>query len=377
LESSTTYTGLSAETGTPIAVTIADGFIQKIEPRSEAADSTWISPGWIDLQVNGFAGVDYNSPAATTEQIAGSIEAQRKTGVTQLLPTVITGDLGEMAACLRNLASAKRELAEGAAIAGFHVEGPWISPEDGPRGAHPREHVRPASVEEFKRLQDAAEGLIRLLTLAPESQGAPTLIEYAAGRGVTVSIGHTGANAEQLEAAVRAGATMTTHLGNGAHPVLPKGTNYILRQMADDRLCAGLIVDGIHLSPEFVKIAVRAKGPERAFLVTDAVAPAGCEPGLHPLGSQLVRLSDDGSVRLPDGRLAGSSLRMDRAVENVMRFAGIGVGQACRMASANAAKAIGHEERSGFLQPGDPADLTFFTLSAKGELKVTNVLSAG
>jgi N-acetylglucosamine-6-phosphate deacetylase len=147
--------------------------------------------------------------------------------------------------------------------------------------------------------------------------------------------------------------------------------------MADDRLCAGLIVDGIHLSPEFVKIAVRAKGPERAFLVTDAVAPAGCEPGLHPLGSQLVRLSDDGSVRLPDGRLAGSSLRMDRAVENVMRFAGIGVGQACRMASANAAKAIGYEERGSFLQPGDPADLTFFTLSAEGELKVTNVLSAG
>lgn len=377
MESSTTYTGLSAETGTPITVTVSDGLIQKIEPRPEASVSQWISPGWIDLQVNGFSGVDYNSAATTTEEIGRSIEAQRKTGVTRLLPTVITGDLGEMAACLANLARAKRELPAGASIVGFHVEGPWISPEDGPRGAHPREHVRPASVEEFKRLQDAAEGLIRLLTLAPESPGALALVEYAAGSGVTASIGHTGATAEQLEAAVSAGATMTTHLGNGAHPVLPKATNYILRQMADDRLCAGLIVDGIHLTPEFVKIAVRAKGPARAFLVTDAVAPAGCAPGLHPLGSQQVRLSEDGSVRLPDGRLAGSSLRMDRAVENVMRFAGIGVEQACRMASVNAARAIGLPERSGFLHPGDQANLTLFTLSTEGQLEVTTGLSPG
>ncbi len=375
MESSTTYTGLSPETGTPIAVTVADGHIKKVEPRPEASVSNWISPGWIELQVNGFAGVDYNSPATTTDEIARSIEAQRKTGVTRLLPTVITGDLDEMAACLANLVRAKEELTEGGAIVGFHVEGPWISPEDGPRGAHPLEHVRPASVEEFKRLQEAAEGLIRLLTLAPESPGALALIEDAAESGVTVSIGHTGASVDQIDAAVSAGATMSTHLGNGAHPVLPKGSNYILRQMADDRLCAGLIVDGIHLSPEFVKIAVRAKGPKLGFLVTDAVAPAGCAPGLHPLGSQQVRLSEDGSVRLPDGRLAGSSLRMDKAVENVMRFADIGAEQACRMASVNAAQAIGLQERSGFLEPGDPAELVLFALCDTGALDITEVVS--
>jgi N-acetylglucosamine-6-phosphate deacetylase len=377
LESSTTYAGLSPETGTPIAVTVADGRIQKVEPRADESVSNWISPGWIDLQVNGFAGVDYNSPATTAEQVGRSIQAQRKTGVTRLLPTVITGDLDEMAACLANLARAKSELTEGSAIIGFHVEGPWISPDDGPRGAHPREHVRPASIDEFKRLQEAAQGLIRLLTLAPESPGAAALVEYAARSGVTVSIGHTGATAAQLEAAVSAGATMTTHLGNGAHPVLPKGANYILHQMADDRLSAGLIVDGIHLSPDFVKVAVRAKGPDRAFLVTDAVAPAGCPPGLHPLGSQQVRLSEDGSVRLPDGRLAGSSLRMDKAVQNVMRFAAIGVDQAVRMASVNAAKAIGLQERTGFLAPGDPAELVLFTLSAERRLEVTQVVSPG
>lgn len=377
MESSTTYTGLSPETGKPIAVTIADGRILKVEPHDDASVSQWISPGWIELQVNGFAGVDYNSPATTAEEIGRSIGAQRKTGVTRLLPTVITGDLNEMASCLTNLARAKEELAEGGAIVGFHVEGPWISPEDGPRGAHPLEHVRPASVAEFARLQEAAEGLIRLLTLAPESPGALALIEYAVEGGVTVSMGHTGATVEQIEAAVSAGATMSTHLGNGAHSVQPKWSNYIQQQMADDRLCAGLIVDGIHLSPDFVKIAVRAKGPERAFLVTDAVAPAGCVPGLHPLGSQQVRLSEDGSVRLPDGRLAGSSLRMDNAVEKVMRFAGIGVEQACRMASVNAARAVGLQERSGFLQPGDPAELTFFTLSAEGQLDIKDVVGPG
>jgi N-acetylglucosamine-6-phosphate deacetylase len=377
LESSTTYTGLSPESGTPIAVTVADGVIQKIEPQPAAAVANWISPGWIDLQVNGFAGVDYNSTTTTTEQIGRSIQAQRKTGVTRLLPTVITGDLGDMAVCLTNLVRAKGELPEVASIAGFHVEGPWISPDNGPRGAHPLEHVRPASVEEFKRLQEAAEGLIRLLTLAPESPGALALVEYAAKSGVIVSIGHTSATAEQIGDAVGAGATMSTHLGNGAHSVLPKGSNYILQQMADDRLCAGLIVDGIHLSPEFVRIAVRAKGPELAFLVTDAVAPAGCAPGLHQLGSQQVRLSADGSVRLPDGRLAGSSLRMDNAVENVIRFAGIGVEQAARMASVNAAQAIALKERSGFLDVGDPAELVLFTLSDEGGVAVTDVVVPG
>lgn len=316
----------------------------------------WISPGWIDLQVNGYAGVDYNSPTTTHPEIERSIQAQRQAGVTRLLPTVITGDLGEMAACLKNLASARQA---NPAIVGFHVEGPWISPEDGPRGAHPIQHVRPASVEEFKRLQEAAEGGVRLLTLAPESPGSITLIEYAVSVGVTVSIGHTGASVSQINDAISAGASMSTHLGNGAHATLNKNDSYVLRQMAEDKLCAGLIVDGIHLTPDFVRIAVRAKGLDRTFLVTDAVAPAGCEPGPHRLGSLDVELFDDGRVQLPNGRLAGSSLSMDRAVTNVMQFADVTLPQALRMASVNAARAIGLDERTGFLELGDPDDFVF------------------
>jgi len=367
LQSSTTYHGLSPVSGEPIRVAVSDGVITNVEPAPEHSESRWISPGWIDLQVNGYAGVDYNSPTTPIEEIARSIEAQRKSGVTRLLPTVITGDLDQMAACFANLVVAKQSMSE---IAGFHVEGPWISPDDGPRGAHPIEHVRPASVDDFQKLQEAAEGHIRLLTLAPESPGALELIEHAVDSGVTVSIGHTGASTQQIDDAVSAGVTMSTHLGNGAHATLNKNDSYILRQMAEDKLYAGLIVDGIHLTPDFVRIAVRTKGLARSVLVTDAVAPAGCAPGPHRLGSLNVELFADGRVQLENGRLAGSSLSMDRAVANVMKFTGISLEQAVRMASVNAARAIGLDERSGFLEVGDPAEFVFFERDDAGDLRV-------
>lgn len=353
---------------------VQGGKIAVVETVPEASGLPWISPGWIDLQVNGYAGVDYNSPNTTADEISLSVREQRKTGVTSILPTIITGPLDQMAACLANLASAKDEIPEGSAIVGFHVEGPWISAEDGPRGAHPIEHVRPASVAEFVRLQEAAAGQIRLLTLAPESSAAIELIQHAVSTGVTVSIGHTGATEQQIQDAIAAGATMTTHLGNGAHAVLPKTANYVLQQMADDRLYAGLIVDGIHLPPHFVKIALRTKGLNRTVLVTDAVAPAGCEPGIHRLGTLEVRLSADGKVQLPNGRLAGSSLRMDRAIANTMSFAQISLYQALRLATVNAAAAIGLRDRCRFLEPGDPAEFVFFEMSDDGSIGIIDTI---
>jgi N-acetylglucosamine-6-phosphate deacetylase len=362
-----TYVGRSPISGEPVRIFTSEGAVTAIEPTPDQPQARWISPGWIDLQVNGYAGVDYNATSTAQEEIAQSIQAQRKAGVTRLLPTVITGDLNDMAACLRNLAASQQSMP---AIAGFHVEGPWISPDDGPRGAHPLEHVRPASIEEFKRLQDAALGQIRLLTLAPESPGALALIEYAVGGGVIVAIGHTGATTGQIDDAVSAGASMSTHIGNGAHSTLNKNDSYVFRQMAEDKLYAGLIVDGIHLTPDFVRIAVRTKGLDRCVLVTDAVAPAGCEPGFHSLGGQTVELLGDGRVQLPSGRLAGSSLSMDRAISNVMRFAGVSLEQALRMASSNAAQAIGLDERTGFLELGDAAEFVSFDIDPAGNIRV-------
>ncbi len=355
------YTAKSAATGHAIQIHETGGRIARIDEASNSSDDLWVAPGLIDIQVNGFAGVDYNSPDTPLDEIARSIEVIKASGVTRFYPTVITGSNSNIRGSLVNLARAKRELSTGPTMPGFHVEGPWISAVDGPRGAHPLEHVRPATISEFEEFQEAAEGNIRLITLAPESGGALPVIEYLVKQGVVVSIGHTGASPEQVQDAIGAGATMSTHLGNGAHAIIQRHPNYIIEQMAADELCAGLIADGIHLPPSFLKVAVRAKGLDRSILVTDAVSPAGCEPGVFRVGHIEVRLSSDNSVRLTDsGRLAGSALKMDHGVENIMKFTGVSLGQALRMATVNAAAGMGLEGRRGFLEPGDICDLILF-----------------
>jgi len=334
-----------------------------------AAPAAYVAPGFIDIQVNGFAGVDYNWPGAPLEEIARSIRAMFATGVTRFLPTVITGAEEDMLGALRNLARAKAELDEGAAIEGIHVEGPHISPEDGPRGAHPKRWVRRPDLNEFRRMQDAAQGLVRLVTLSPEWPEAPGYIEAAVAEGITISIGHTNASAAQIAAAVTAGATLSTHLGNGAHGTLPRHPNYIWEQLAEDRLAASFIVDGIHLPASFLKVALRAKGAERAVLVTDAVTAAGCAPGRYRLGEQEVELAADNSVRLPNGRLAGSALLMHRGVANLLRLGGLSLRDAVRAATVNPARVAQIARRQQGLAPGDRGDVVEFRLEG-GEITV-------
>ena len=339
----------------------------------------YIAPGWIDLQVNGFAGVDYNSPTASHEDIAFSIRAQFATGVTRFYPTVITGSPEGMTGALRNLAQARERLPEGPAMEAFHVEGPYISPEDGPRGAHPQQWVRPPDLDEFRRFQDAAQGHIRLITISPEWPEAPRFIEAVAGEGVVVSIGHTKASGPQISDAVSAGATMSTHIGNGAHSVLARHPNYIWEQLAEDRLAASFIVDGIHLQQSFLKVGLRAKGLERAVLVTDAVMPAGCSPGKYRLAEIEVELHADGSVRLLGGtRLAGSALLMNRAITNVMRLAGVGIRDAITLATRNAARVGRIPNRQRGLNTGERADLVRFRLDEPtGEIRILETFCGG
>lgn len=356
-----THTALSPLTATPIRVLEENGRIRAVEKAPDAKPELWIAPGLIDIQVNGFAGVDYNSPETPLEEIARSIREMRATGVTRFCPTVITGSNDNICGSLRNLARARRELPEGPSMCGFHVEGPWISPLDGPRGAHPIEHVRAPSIDEFQQFQDAAEGNIRLLTLAPEAAGSREVIEHLVENGIIVAIGHTAANEQQIRDAIHAGVTMSTHLGNGSHAQVPRHENYIIYQMAADELWASFIVDGIHLPPAFVKVAIRAKGVGRSILTTDAVPPAGCPPGIYRFGHLEVELTPSGRVELTDSRrLAGSSLRMDRALGNLMRFAGLPLPDALKTATCNAARGIELEGRKGFLQPGDLADFILF-----------------
>ena len=297
-------------------------------------------PGFIDLQVNGFAGVDFNEPC-TPEQIQHAIDAQRACGVTQFLPTIITSSLEHFASCARAITSFSDP-----AIVGIHLEGPYISPEDGPRGAHPRANVYDASIEDFKLRQDAANGKIILVTLAPEVPNAIELIEYLVAQNIKVAIGHTAASPEQIRAAVKAGATLSTHLGNGCANLLPRHPNFIWEQLAADELFASLIVDGHHLSAATVKSMVRAKTPARTILVTDAIAAAGCAPGIYHFSGMEIELSPNGRVAvLGAPNLAGSSLAMNDAVANTVKFTGLKIEDVLPMASTLPAQYLGIEPR--------------------------------
>jgi N-acetylglucosamine-6-phosphate deacetylase len=309
------------------------------------ADS-YAAPGFIDLQVNGFAGVDYNCPTIDAESVDRSLRALFSTGITRFCPTVITGSQYDMLAAVSNLARARATLPDGEAIEGFHVEGPHISPEDGPRGAHPRRWVRPPDFDEFCRLQDAAGGRVRIVTLSPEWPEALRYIERITAAGVVAAIGHTRATTSQIADAVAAGATFSTHLGNGAHSMLPRHPNYIWDQLAEDRLTAGFIADGIHLDASFLRVALRAKTLDRAVLVTDASAPAGAAPGRYRLGEQEVDHTTEGRVVLAGtDRLAGSALTMNRGVDNLMSLAGLSLQDAVGLATRNPAKAAAVPDR--------------------------------
>jgi N-acetylglucosamine-6-phosphate deacetylase len=351
--------GVDVATDQSVAVEFAET-IQSV--RATESDRTfYLAPGFVDLQVNGFAGVDFNDPNTPVDAIGRALDAMFSTGVTRCLPTVITGPADAMLASLRNLRRAQIELPGGRAIAGFHVEGPHIGAEDGPRGAHPVQWVRPPDFAEFARWQEATEGNIRLVTLSPHWQEAPAYIAALTKAGVVVSIGHTGANAEEIARAVDAGATLSTHLGNAAYKMVPKFPNCLWDQLAEDRLHASFIVDGLHLDPSFLRVALRTKSVERTILVTDAAAPAGAVPGNYRLGELDVELTNDGRVVLTGSRkLAGSALRMNNAVANLMRIGEVSLRDAIRAATINPARLVGLEGRTRGLVSGERADVVVF-----------------
>ena len=295
--------------------------------------------GFVDLQVNGFAGVDFNTPGLSPDDLARAVQAIRATGVTRFLPTLITSSLDRFAACARPIVSSPD-----AAIAGIHMEGPYISPEDGARGAHDKTDVRPASIDDFRRRQDAAEGRIRLVTLAPEVPGAISLIEHLTSGGVRVAIGHTVATGAQIVDAVRAGASLSTHLGNGCAAMQHRHQNVIWEQLAVDGLTASVIADDHHLPAAVLKSIVRAKSAAKTILVTDAMAAAAAPPGRYRIGDLEVERAADGRVGLPrTPYLAGSSLTMDAAVGNTVRDTGLLLDDVLKMATTQPAHFIGIE----------------------------------
>jgi N-acetylglucosamine-6-phosphate deacetylase len=364
--------GIDVSTGENVAVEFNKRIVA-VRPHKPQPDGDlpFISPGFIDLQVNGFAGVDFNNPVAPQTEIERAVRAIVATGVTRCLPTVITGSPDDMLNCLRNLREAQKRLP---AIAGFHVEGPHIGIEDGPRGAHPAGWVRPPDLAEFERWQDATGDNIRLITLSPHWPEAPAYIRAITALGVAASIGHTGSTADQIAAAIDAGATLSTHLGNGAHAVMRRHPNYIWDQLAEDRLSASFIVDGIHVGQAFLRTALRAKTAARTVLVTDASSPAGAAPGRYRLGEQDADMTVDGRVVLAGtDKLAGSALLMNEAIGNVMRLGGLTLREAVQTATTNPARIVHLENRMQGLVPGEGGDIVAFRVK-EGTIEIESVL---
>jgi N-acetylglucosamine-6-phosphate deacetylase len=298
----------------------------------------------VDIQVNGFAGHDFNSPSVQPSDVIAAVRRLWQEGVTHSLPTIITQSEKRMAHSLRAIAQACTEdAAVRSSILGVHLEGPCLSPVEGARGAHLLEHIRPPDWEEFLRLQDAAGGMIRLVTLAPEVAGALPFIAQLRRAGIVVAIGHTLANGDELAQAVAAGATLSTHLGNGAPSVLPRHPNVIWEQLAEDRLFASAIFDGHHLPTSVMKTLVRAKGVDKLILTSDAVALARMPPGVYhgQLGGTVELWADGRLTLMGTPYLAGSASSLRDGVENAVWLASRTLAQACRMASLNPLRALG------------------------------------
>ena len=328
-------TGHILFSNTPVEIVLTDDQVQSIREVNTAESNLWIAPALIDIQVNGFAGFDLNVATVKPEDVCAMVRALWRVGTGFLCPTIVTASFDQICNSMRAIVDAcKTDTLIHHAILGIHLEGPYISTEDGPRGAHPSEHVRDPDWDEFQRWQDIAEGKISIVTLAPEKKGAIRFIEKLVANGIVVALGHTNAAADDIQAAIDAGARLSTHLGNGAHALIRRHPNYIWEQLGADELWASLIVDGHHLPPSVAQSMMRAKTLDRCILISDAVALAGMKPGIYQFAGKSVELTAERCVRLVGTEyLAGSAIELARGIENSVRFAGISLKEAVSLAT--------------------------------------------
>lgn len=373
------------DTGVPVRLTLSEGRIAAIEPaaagnsQDDLAGWPFVAPAFFDLQINGHGGVWFSDAGLTVNQVLTVLQAHFKHGITRLCPTVITNSFEAMRHGLATIARAcEAEPWAARMVPGCHVEGPYISPVDGPRGAHPAEQVRPCDLNEFQRLQAASGNRIRLITLAPESPGAVEFIRAVTAEDVRVSIGHTAADTGQIAAAVEAGAVLSTHLGNGAHGMIRRHPNYIWDQLGEDRLHASLIADGHHLPASVLRSMIRAKGWRKVILTCDASGLAGLPPGEYDYAGRRFEVLSDGPIVMAGQRqyLAGSGQLTDVCVANAAALGGVTRPQACDMAAAHPARLLGFEEVA--LQPGSRGDLILFHQGGPGaRLDIQRTLADG
>jgi N-acetylglucosamine-6-phosphate deacetylase len=301
-------------------------------------------PDLFDLQINGFGGVDFQSPLQL-QDLRRACETLQACRMTRILATFISDHPAQLIHKIRTFESLRdQDELIARTIVGYHLEGPYLSAEPGYRGAHPAEAMKDPDWREFSLQQEAANGRIRLVTLAPERPGSAEFIAKATASGVRISLGHTNASESQIDEAIQAGATLCTHLGNGCPAELHRHNNIIHRLLARDELTACLIPDGIHLPPHVLRNLFRAKPPGKVILTTDAMAAGGAGPGRYRISSLEVEVGEDQVVRMPGSPyFAGSSLRLDHGIENAARWLQIPLPEAAQMASSIPAQALGFQ----------------------------------
>lgn len=371
--------GLFYLDGTPISIDIAGERIvgiSRLESLPGNRPLLYVAPGLIDNQVNGYVAVNFTSTGLTAAGVKKATRALWQDGVTTYLPTLITNSHDTLLHSFRVLAESLQDPEVALSVPGFHLEGPYISPEDGFRGSHLKDQVRPPSWSEFSQYVEAAGGKILQVTLAPEIPGTLEFIRRCIAQGIVVALGHHNASAAVIRQAVDEGAAISTHLGNGCANFIHRHDNPLWPQLADDRLKASIIADGFHLRPEEVQVFYKVKGPHNTILTSDVTHFAGMAPGEHVVDGRTLVITPEGMVRYPEQDvLAGAAIPLRKGIGNVMRFTGCSLGDAIRMATQNPAGLYGWKDR-GEIRPGKRADLILFSLQ-DGDLQIHQTILAG
>jgi N-acetylglucosamine-6-phosphate deacetylase len=359
--------GLHYATGKPVGVEVRNGLIYSISemvPQAGDADLPWIAPGLIDNQINGYANVDFSGDNLTVQGFSEAAKEIWKTGVTSFMPTLITNSHDKLLRNFRILAEAiTGDATLAGSIPGFHLEGPYISSTEGYRGCHPVHYTRKPSLDEFVKYQEAANGRIIQVTLAPELEGAEEFIRALKKQGIVLAMGHTNSSLKDVAMAAESGVTLSTHLGNGCANMIHRHNNPIWPQLAEERLIATIIADGLHLLPEELKVFLKVKGSKGIILTSDVMYLAGMKPGRYTFMESEVMLTEEGMLRnIELNCLAGASFPLRTGVGNMMKFTGCTLREAIDMATANAGRVYDLHDR-GVLAEGKRADLILFTIS--------------
>jgi len=352
----------------PVSIEIIDGRISDIKRLKDVPENfpkVYIAPGFIDNQVNGFAGVTFalGNGDLTSEGVIKATKTLWEVGVTTYLPTLTTNSKDLMLKNLSILAKTKEEPDLYGSIAGFHLEGPYISPKDGYRGAHPKEHVRDPDWNEFMDLYQASGGNILQVTVAPETEGALEFITKCKNAGIKVGLGHHNSSMDFIKQAIDRGAIIATHLGNGIAGNIDRHHNPLWPQLSDDRLMISIICDGFHIPPEVIRVFYKAKGPEMTILTSDVTSFGGLPPGNYLTGDgEPIEINQEGKLwNLAQNSLYGSASPITKGVGHVMKVTGCSLGDAIQMASTNPARLYGLDDR-GEILTGMRADLVIFSL---------------